>query len=350
MLFNIIYTPGTVRYLGFFVSSLLKWSEASFRLVSNGCRAEEQRYLKSLCAADARLEYWAIPTKHMLPHGSALNYLQMLTKSRHFCFMDSDIFATGTYLVRLTSQMAEYAAVFSGAPLWMLGDDGILPASFVGVWGEYFSSASGRCLGSTYTAMFDNAGLTALMQDTGIGFEGREWHEVPGDTQRKLAELGFAHRHFDTGKVLTLLLQGRRRVIYLDEPALCHIGGTSFQASYQESQPAPAARMRSSLRRGLSHVGAGAFVDRWSLERSVNAQKKTLPAVEARAITLRRLRQRNPARIYLFRVLQSLVDGRPRPDRPDTGLTELDARLEKAAGALSSLYLEFARSGMLHAG
>ena len=32
--FNVIYTPGSVRYLSFFVWSLLRWSDASFRLVS----------------------------------------------------------------------------------------------------------------------------------------------------------------------------------------------------------------------------------------------------------------------------------------------------------------------------
>jgi hypothetical protein len=350
LVFNIIYTPGTVQYLAFFVSSLLKWSDASFRLVSNGCEPEEQRYLKRLCAEDARLEYWAIPTKHMLPHGLALNYLQMLTRTQYFCFMDSDIFATGEFLVRLTARMTEFSAVFSGAPLWMLGDDGILPESFRGVWGEYYSSADGRCLGSTYMAMYDNAALTALMQDTGIGFEGREWDEIPAGTKRQLAALGFENRHFDTGKILILLLQAPRRAMYLDEPALWHIGGTSFQALYEEWEPSPATRIRSSLRRGISQLGASNFVERWSLARTVNAQKKRLPAAEARVISLRRLRQRNPVRIYLFHVLQSLVGGRPLPVRPDTGVTELNTRLDAAARALSSLYLEFTRTGIRHAG
>jgi hypothetical protein len=350
LVFNIIYTPGTVRYLAFFVSSLLQWSTASFRLVSNGCDPGEQHYLRTLCKGTPRLEYWAIPTKGMLPHGLALNYLQTMTRTPLFCFMDSDMFACGDFLGGLVPHLNEFGAVFSGAPLWLLGDDGILPHTFVGVWGEYFCSAGGRCLGSTYLALYDNDIVTELMQDTGIGFEGRDWDEVPSGIQQRLATLGFPNSHFDTGKVLALLFQDRERAVYLDAPTLCHIGGTSFQALYHNSTASTTARLRSTVRKSVTRLGYGELLDKWSLAREVNAQKGMLPSEEARVVVHRRARQRNPTRIYLLKVLQALVDRRSAPPRPETGLPELNWRLDTAANALRGLYAKFAESGRLDGG
>ena len=113
--FNIIFTPGTVKYLSLFLWSLLKWSDCSFRLVSNGCLPPERRYLKKLSRQNPRLEFWAIPTQNSKPHGLALNYLHAMTHSKHFCFMDSDIFATGDFIGPLARHQDQYAGIFSGA-------------------------------------------------------------------------------------------------------------------------------------------------------------------------------------------------------------------------------------------
>jgi hypothetical protein len=349
VVFNIVYTPGTVRYLSFFVSSLLKWSDACFQLVSNGCHPEEQQQLQRLCARDPRLAYRAIPTRYMLSHGLVLNYLQALTRTRMFCFMDSDIFATGEFLGRFTAQAELGNSVFSAAPVWLLAEDGILPASFTGVWGEYFASASGLCLGSTYLAMYDNVTLTDLMQTHGVGFEGRCWDEIPTDSQQTLTQIGLSNHHFDTGKILTLLSQRYRPACYVDEPTLHHIGGTSFQALYEDVQPSVRKRVRSSLRRAADFVGAGRVIDRLNLSRTIRAQAAFVHSTEAREVVLRRQRQRDPTRIFLFRVLRALFDGQPPPPPPDTGLPVLNERLHMTARAVRALFQEYQRRGVPNA-
>ena len=128
--FNIIYTPGTVQQLSFFVWSLLKWTPASFRLVSNGCLLPEQRYLAKLCRQEPRLEFWAIPTKASLSHGQALNYLQALTQEDRFCFMDSDIFAIGDFAAEIVPYQSDHAGIFGGMPIWVKAAEQVLPAGF----------------------------------------------------------------------------------------------------------------------------------------------------------------------------------------------------------------------------
>ena len=84
----------------------------TFRLVSNSCLPPERRFLEQLSRQDIRLSFWAIPAKTRLPHGHALNYVQAMTRGDYFCFMDSDIFATGCFFGRIHPVSSVASALF----------------------------------------------------------------------------------------------------------------------------------------------------------------------------------------------------------------------------------------------
>lgn len=342
--FNIVYTPGTVRYLGMFVHSLLKWSDASFRLVSNGCLPPERRFLRKLCDRDPRLDYWAIPTKTCMPHDQALNYLQAMTESDYFCFMDSDIFASGDFLGEVRERLTEHAGLFSGAPIWVTARDQILPEAFQIMSGLHSQAHNGACLGSTFFAVYDNAALTAWMQSAGMGFETYEWSEIPREHQERLADMGLAKESYDTGKVLNLLLLSQgHRLTYLNLPHLCHIGGTSFLPLYERAP------------RGLMSRMASRLTDTWlkpvllpllEKRRARLADQRyrrfeVLTRAEQQAIVAQRKRQRDPVREHFLALLRALFDGRPPPAAPQTGVPEIDAKTEAATREIIALYKEF---------
>jgi GT2 family glycosyltransferase len=156
--FNIIYTRGTVRYLRLLVFSLLKWSESSFRLVANACSPEEVRLLQELCYKNSRLEFLALPSERGMQHSEVLSYLQALERLDHFCFMDSDIIATGDFVNEMLPYLDNHAAVFSAPPLWCTEEEQILPDTFPVMGGRFNRTSSGLCIGSTHFAQRSTRG------------------------------------------------------------------------------------------------------------------------------------------------------------------------------------------------
>lgn len=325
--FNIVYTPGTVAYLIPFLASLLRWSDCRFRLVSNGCLLPERRLLQQVSAADERLSCYTMPTNGMADHGTVLNYLQAMTTDRYFCFMDSDLFATGDFLSELMPLLRGRAAVFSGAPAWMTFAQGILPSHFVTVSGVHHQTDRGTCLGSSYFAIYDNRALTDCLQATGIGFQTCRWGELPGQIRQSFASLGWQKQGFDTGKVLNLLLQLRGQDLqYADSERLRHIGGFSFLS--QDNSNLRGWKQRLSERLVNSPLGplTEQVRQRWRTHLALrNAEGLSLE--EYLAIRQRRVGQRDPTRHYFRQLLRALAVGQPWPDLPVTGVAEVDSRI-----------------------
>jgi hypothetical protein len=149
--FNIIYMPGTVKYLYFFVLSLLKWSDCSFRLVSNGCGPAEVNLLKQFCRQQPRLELCVLPFNRVIPHDQALAYLHALDQPDYFCFMDSDIFAKGDFLTPLVPHLNQHAALFSSSSCWCKAEEQILPTSFRKMQGRFNHTDQGvGCMPGEY--------------------------------------------------------------------------------------------------------------------------------------------------------------------------------------------------------
>ena len=339
--FNIIYTPGTVKYLSFFVWSLLKWSDCCFRLVSNGCFPAERRYLQALCRQDERLECWTMPTKSSLPHGQVLNYLQAMSRADYFCFMDSDIFATGDFLADITAHLASHTGVFSGMPIWVKEEEEVMPHAFRQMVGTFNRTDRGVCLGSTYVALYDNHALTDVMQSTGIGFEEYHWHEIPEAIQEALMSLGLHKDSYDTGKVLNLLLLSEgAELLNLDSPALCHIGGTSFQVRYDNQRQSIKGRLLNRLMNSKLGSPLKALRERRTLA-SYQKRYQDAPEAEFNLNVRQRSQHRNPVRQYLLRLLNALFQDAPAPPPPVTGDEEIDGKLLEAKKQLLLLFEEY---------
>jgi hypothetical protein len=339
--FNIIYTPGTVKYLSFFVWSLLKWSDCSFRLVSNGCLSAERRYLQALCRQDERLAFWTMPSKSSLPHGQVLNYLQAMSRADYFCFMDSDIFATGDFLAGLTANLASHTGVFSGMPIWVKEEEEVMPHAFRHMVGTFNRTDRGVCLGCTYVALYDNHVLTEVMQSTGIGFEEYRWHEIPALAQEFLISLDLRKDSYDTGKVLNLLLLSEgAELLYLDSPALCHIGGTSFQVHYDNQPQSIKGRIVNRLMNSKLGSPLKAVRQRRTYA-SYQKRYQDAPEAEFHLNARQRSQHRNPVRQYLLRLLNALFQDVPVPPPPVTGDEEIDGRLLEAKKKLMLLFEEY---------
>lgn len=228
MQFHIIYMPNTVRYLTPFVSSLLRWSDCTFKLVANGCDAAEEATLQQFCKNNSRLKFATLSVHEPVNHGMALNHLQSINRESTFCFMDSDIFATGPFMPEFTDRIDQYSGLFSGTPLWCIAGEGILSKEYPRMYGRYHHTESGICLGSSYFAIYDNQLLREVIRSTQIDFQSRFWPQIPKKHQQMLTRMGLARKAYDTGKLINLLMHHQgHKLWFCNVSTLPHLGGLS---------------------------------------------------------------------------------------------------------------------------
>ncbi len=227
--FNIIYTPGNVKYLRLFSLSLLKWSNCQFRIVSNGCSAEENELLKSLCQLDPRFEYFQLPFNHLVEHGTALMYLQKIEDTDYFCFMDSDIIATGDFMYDFIPLLNQYQSISSGTVIWIKKEKTILSKSAKGIGGRFNFTSNGFCLGSTFFSIYDNNVLDQFFKEYNITFDKYiGWNSIPVEFREDLIKLDLKMEKYDTAKLLNIILQIKgKKVHFLESENLLHLGGLS---------------------------------------------------------------------------------------------------------------------------
>ena len=318
--FNIIYTPGTVKYLSLFVMSLLKWSDCSFRLVTNGCRTEEKNYLKEFCNKYPRLEFMALHEGLILSHGQSLNYLQRMTDSNFFCFMDSDIFATGPFMEEFISQLNRYNMFFSGVSVWQTEQGRILPDNFQNVFGRYSKTDKGVCLGSSYFAIYNNRTLTEFIRSAGIDFDQCLWTAIKREYQKQLTTMGLKKEFYDTGKLLNLLLlAGGERFFFSDSPFIRHLGGVSVRKTINVlSEEKSYAR---------SHVMKDTAI-RARIRDETEEHKKVQGKIQILAP-------------YFAQVLDSLFRKHELPEIPDIKNAETETKIKNMTDEIVSLYKEF---------
>ena len=330
--FHIIYTPDTVRYLLFFVDSLLAWSDCAFRLVANGCSAAECLLLERYCRCSDRLSFVQLATHECLPHGEVLNDLQAQNQEPWFGFMDSDIYATGEFLPPLRAALAQQTAIFSCAPIWCTPAEQILQPEQTVIMGEHNQSVQGICLGSSYFALYDNGAVTAIRQRTGIGFERRSWREIPTPDQAGIRALGLQRAYYDTGKALNLLLLAAgAKLAFLESAHLRHLGGLSFIA-LQRRTDSP--RLR--LTRLLQRVGRGLQQRRQRWHQPTHERRPKQPGFGRRCARYGR---------YYSDLVSTLCDNRPQPTLPTLGVPLLDAQMAQSTAEIRQLYQAYATSG-----
>ncbi|MEE4185933.1 MAG: hypothetical protein V2J12_09220 [Gammaproteobacteria bacterium] len=335
--FHIIYTPDTVVHLTPFVLSLLEFSDCRYQLVSNGCLPPEADLLEEFCAGDPRLSFRKLATTEMLDHGSALDTLQADCRDEWFCFMDSDILAVAPFSELLGRYIDDCDVFSSGHPLWHAPEDIFLPPHFRRWQGSYCAATDGTTLGFTYFALYRNAALSQVRQETGIGFGYRYWDTVPAAQQSVLKQSRLDKIDYDTGKLLMALMHiagFRLRAAELD--ALLHLGGVSALAGeppdyyYRGRLDRLACTLLSgALARPLFYLADLRLGLRSASPGLTREQSAMLTAGERRVMQSRRRKRINTAR-YFTALLLSLQRAAPTPDLPKLGYGPAEQRIADA--------------------
>ncbi len=221
--FNVVYTPGTVRYLKVALFSLMDRSDFRFRLVGNGITAAEAAELRALARGSDRLEVTFFPSPRMLPHGLVLSLLfHRFPDGPYFAFCDPDIFAIGPFQHRVLSRIAQYD-VFSSC--YHIGLRGEVVAG--GFHGRCLYGPGGMPLATTFFAVYRRAAVEQVRLKWGIAFERYLLAEhVPPAVAAVLRRRGIFLPPFDTAKLLNALMNLEGMTLcYEDMEELCHIGG-----------------------------------------------------------------------------------------------------------------------------
>ncbi len=342
--FNIIYTPHTVQYLSLFVPSLLEWMDCRFRIVANGCSPEEVELLKNLCATSDRLEFLMMSVDSMIQHGHALNWLHERTDSPWFCYMDSDIVATGPFMDAVREQLDNCDVFSSGLPLWASREDSVLPKKFRRMQGSHIYTDDGTCIACDFFAIFNNELVHKIKRETGVGFETYGWQDIPPEVQTRLKKTGMDKIDYDSGKVLTcLLLDEGVRYAYADFEHLRHLGGFSEKAG-----EGPAFVYRGQIDRFAVNFLGGLFArpllylaDVWYGFRTLpvgmnKAQAAQMPFAEKRIFASRVRKRINTAR-YFNVMLRAKLEGIDPPGYPLLGYKPAEKKLVDTANKIGDL-------------
>lgn len=335
--FNILFVSGTVRSLSPFIFSILDASpDCSVRLVSNGCRADEDRILASIASADSRLSFCKIETKRALDHGVVLSMLQKNETSPVFAFMDSDIFATSDFLDEFNWSPADSAAVFSCPPAWSNAGLEQLPEGYGILSGVYSQLHDGFDVGSSFFAIYDNELLTRCMNDTGLTFKPYMWEQLPSSLQAELTAAGKRMAFYDTGKMLNIVLQLRygAEIEFKRSNSLEHLGGISgFKL-------ARARELYGLLQCAWSSVlpRSARYLFRWA--GLYNGWREMVSDDEARWVDARHARRRQVVGYYTRLIYHLLTQSGTEPTFRH-GDASLDAEVRRVAGLLCDGYADW---------
>jgi hypothetical protein len=334
--FNIIYTPGSVRYLTPFVTTLLEWSDCRYRLVANGCSPAECELLQAICALSDRLELLIMPEQRMVPHGEALNFLHARTDADYFCFMDSDILATGPFLDDFRTELEQADLFSSGLPLWHNESDITIPQHFRHMHGIHAYTDTGLTIACDYFVVYDNKAFVAARAATGADLAVCGWHQIAPDNQQAIQKLGQQRADYDSGKVLTLLMAARgARIRFRQSDKLQHIGG------FTEAGVRPGALLYSRGR--LDELACAlpysmsrallAFADGWYAWRRGPADNSRSENFSLAS----RIRRRSTTARYFYLLIVGLMDDKPVPQVPRLGDRVAEQRLATISSAIREL-------------
>lgn len=330
---NVIYTRGTVRSLSFLLWSMLDHSECRFRLVANGCTPAEAAFLRRFAEQSPRLSFLMLPSKLVMAHGQALNYLQAATAGRRFGFLDSDIFAVEP----LPGRMLD---TFVGPRVCFCYPSTVISSN------EATALANVEGISCTYLSVYDNAAVTRFIQSTGIGFDKYDWAEVPPEQKERLIRMDARKLRYDTGQLLSLLmLEPGEQPLIVESPQLVHIGGFSRtvfneqRAEHRAKHPNKTARQLIKLR--LKSLMAEVF-------KKPHVRRSQLAWSEAeRAAKEAHNRKKRAVGQYFDTLFESLFAGSPLPEPPDTADAAVDEKVQEAARGITTL---FERHGRHHLG
>jgi hypothetical protein len=315
LVFNVIFVPGTVRYLRLAIMSLVEMSDFRYRLVSNGLGESERRQLREFCDAAPRLEYREYPDDGLLAHGDMLNRLLADADHEYFCFMDSDIFACERFGEEVERHLAE-CDVFSSCLNAVVDEE--IPG--VGYGGTSIQTPTGLSLATTYFAIYRREPLQRVIRECGIGFERHRPSEglpplsIPAEHAAPLAD----ERLIDTGKLMNICAAcSGLRFRYEFVEGLLHVGGMSAHAVREPFLR----RLRRSVHRILGRPFSldEAYLAAESRRRKARVNRKRPGTVVPAGMNLDEptyLRSRSLRRgiaVYFIEYMRSLFDGGTTP-------------------------------------
>ena len=338
--FNVIYTPGTVRYLTPFISTLLRWSDCRYRMVANGCSDDECDLLRAITALDDRLELLIMPEKRMVPHGETLDFLHARTDSDWFCFMDSDILAVGPFLEDFQEDL-EQAEVFSSClPLWYNEDDITLPTSFRHMHGIHAYAENGATIACDYFVIYNNREFMKTREATGVGLKVIAWNELEAEHQEALEKMGLKKADYDSGKALTMLMADRgARVRYRQSDNLKHIGGFTEVGAIEGAllfSRGGFDKLANSFPRPIARWLIG-LADIWYVRKHLWQKGPTQNSIEEDYNLASRIRRRTTTARYFYLLIIGLVDDQPLPTLPLLGDAIAEQRIAIVTNDIADL-------------
>jgi hypothetical protein len=287
VVWNLVFTPSTFRCFNLFTQSVLAMSDARVRLVANGCDPNDVALMRKFAARfGARVDVTPLPGSELLTHGRALTALYDTTHDGPlFCFVDTDVKATGRFMPRLLQALDAADVVTSGDVAW--SDDTVLPAGERNLAGRHAVDIDGFVYGTSYLAMYRREAVDRVRARWNITFEPYARAHLPSGAQEQLHAMGRDFDMYDTAKVLNILVQTEGGIVrHLAHPELFHVGGISQYLVHGDDTPWFAQR--------------GKGKQRWDFAR------------------------------WAARTLQALADGRPPPAVAVDGLTEEQAATTRA--------------------
>jgi len=252
-------------------------------------------------------------------HGKVIDYLQAKSQDEYFCFMDSDIFAISE-LPDLEKVMEEenLSGLFSAMPLWVKKSEYIFKNNFRNMLGTYNQLYDGQCIGSTYFAIYKSKHLREIIEYYGASFEESLAKNLSIEIQNQLNKIGFNHTFFfDTGKVINLLLHHHGyKLRNINLPQLCHIGGTSYETTYQSQ----AVSKRKLISQWIKSTSLKSIFSKLSAYRRDKYFKKRFGHVPVQEYDFnynQRVVHRNATRKHFLSLFLSLSENRVIPEPPD---------------------------------
>ena len=328
LLFHIIYTPGTVSTLLPFVETLLRWSDCAYCLVSNDCGDEETSLLRARCAGEPRLRWRSLPVGRKVEHGQALNLLFTANDRPHFCFMDSDILATGDFMAELRPAMSGAAGLFAAWPITIKATERILPDGCGFIGGRHSHTAAGRCLGGSYFAIYERAALARALAQAPDGFNRGYWAQLPRRTRQFLRGIGQERRFYDTGRVLNLYLQSQGGELRVqDTTALLHLGSYSIYVGG-----------RAARRTSPPWLRLARFAGRWVRDHFNGQAYRTAVLCQVAQDPIQRVVDQRRERLagHFAGVASALAAGAALPEPIVVQDAEIDANVRRVAEALTT--------------
>ena len=337
LLFNIVYTPGSVALLSPFIQSLLKWSDCRYQLIANGCDSNEQQLLRDLANSESRLQYLCLSDTKMICHSDALDRLQLECTDEWFCAMDSDIIANGPFLEAVAAAADDHDVITSCLPVWTTPSDATLKRTYKRLQGLHIKLANGLTVGCTYFILYRNADVNRVRSQHGVGFERYYWDKIQDRHQRTIRSLDAEKNDYDTAIVLNMLLiASGAKITYLQLDNLKHLGGLSsisettdaqfcrgfidaFSIKWKNTLLARPAMWLGDMRYGTKNI-----VEKLSLSEYINLAG--------------RARRRAASALYFAAVIKALINSDKLPTVPHLANTIVEKELKETAAILHKNY------------